>query len=447
MNKLKAVKGVIKKLLVILFIILGVLLISFVIHIHEINLENSMLREIDQESTATDVMIDIHPRGQVTDKWEKDNAFPNKIIYARIYEATVNNNSDGLMLDWSIRLNITEDCFLNNAWCGTVEVHQLINGTENVQTIDLRNYDEKDIELVHYVAGQDLLIPLSSGDYIVYHSDGTGVSGESPLGNSKNSSGQANVGLIMYSESGDVDFSDFKLDYYIKKSYLSGDDGFAFTVLFAAWLLLFMISLVVSALVLHFEGRLYSRNRLVEESFRLCAAIADMKDPYIKDHSRRTAKYAKMIAEQMGMAKDDCENVYYVAMLHDIGNYFVAEQILRKSGSLSKEEFEAIKNHTRKGAEMLEDMESLPHVVEGALYHHERYDGNGYPTGIKGDEIPLIARIISVADAFDAMNSDRAYRNRLQSESIKRELRDNSGSQFDPVIVGVFMEIIDKIQF
>ena len=250
----------------------------------------------------------------------------------------------------------------------------------------------------------------------------------------------------MYSDSGEVDFSDYTLNYYIEKSYLAGTEGFVYKVLFICWVLAFVFYAVVSLMVIHFEGRLYGRERLIEESFKLNAKLSDIKDIYTNGHSQAVARYAKMIAEQMGMEKTDCENVYLVAMVHDIGNYFVARELLSKNERLSKEEFEMVKTHTTKGAEMLEEMTSLPHVVEGALYHHERYDGSGYPMGIKGDEIPLIARIIAVADAFDAMNSERAYRGKIPREQIRQELEEKSGSQFDPVVVGVFLEIIGQIE-
>lgn len=445
MNRLRVIKGVVRKLMIFLGILLCIIVAGFVLHVLEVNRQNSLERKVTPDSTETDVMIDIHPRGQVTDKWEKDNAFPDKVIYARIYEAAVTNNSEGIMKDWYIRLNIQDDCFINNSWCGKMEIHQFIDGEENIQTIDLRDYEEKDVTLKHFMAGQDLLIPLTKGDYLIYHPDDSGVSGESPLSSSKSGMGQALIGIIMYSESGEVDFSDYTLNYFIKKSYFAGTEGIVYLSLFAIWILIFAFSLVVSLLTLHFEGRLYGSNRMLEESFRLCASIADIKDSYTKDHSYRVAKYARMIAEEMGMDKSDCDNVYYVAMVHDIGNYFVPEQILRKGEKLSRDEYEAVKSHPTKGAELLKEMVSLPYVAEGAMYHHERYDGTGYPMGIKGDDIPLIARIISVADAYDAMNSDRAYRSRLSSEQIKQELNEKSGSQFDPVIVKVFMEIIDNL--
>ncbi|MCR4745104.1 MAG: hypothetical protein K5894_07725, partial [Lachnospiraceae bacterium] len=159
MNRLKVIKGVVRKLMIFLGILLCIIVAGFVLHVMEVNRQNSLERKVTSDSTETDVMIDIHPRGQVTDKWEKDNAFPDKVIYARIYEAAVTNNSEGIMKDWYIRLNIQDDCFLNNSWCGKMEIHQFVDGEENIQTIDLRDYEEKDVTLKHFMAGQDLLIP------------------------------------------------------------------------------------------------------------------------------------------------------------------------------------------------------------------------------------------------------------------------------------------------
>lgn len=128
--------------------------------------------------------------------------------------------------------------------------------------------------------------------------------------------------------------------------------------------------------------------------------------------------------------------------MHDCGKVTIPDAILKKPERLTEEEYEIIKTHTSRGAEMLADFSSIDHIREGALYHHERYDGSGYPQGKKGKDIPMIGRIICVADSFDAMNSKRCYRNELTKEKIIFELESNKGLQFDPEVVDQFLALI-----
>ena len=133
----------------------------------------------------------------------------------------------------------------------------------------------------------------------------------------------------------------------------------------------------------------------------------------------------------------------YIALMHDCGKIGIPDNILTKPARLTPEEFAIMQSHTTYGGEALQDFTSIPGIVEGALYHHERYDGTGYPKKLKGDNIPLYARIICVADALDAMNSDRCYRSHLRPDLIKKELKSNAGTQFDPDIVECVLELIE----
>jgi len=146
------------------------------------------------------------------------------------------------------------------------------------------------------------------------------------------------------------------------------------------------------------------------------------------------------------MDKTDCEAIYYSALLHNIGNYAVPEKILSKATKLNDEERKIVHMHTVKGAYLLEEVKTIPHAAEAAMFHHERYDGKGYPVGKKGEDIPLIARIIAVADAYDNMNREKMYRKKYTKEEIIEEFKKNSGTQFDPNIVDVFLRIIDGIE-
>ena len=148
------------------------------------------------------------------------------------------------------------------------------------------------------------------------------------------------------------------------------------------------------------------------------------------------------IAEAMGYEGEELDRIYYVALLHDCGKIGVPDNILRKPGKLTDEEFEIIKSHTVRGGEILSRFKSLKNVGEGALYHHERYDGKGYPEGRAGEDIHLIARMICVADSFDAMNSNRVYRKKLTREYIIGEIEKNKGRQFDPEIADVMLRLL-----
>ena len=151
-----------------------------------------------------------------------------------------------------------------------------------------------------------------------------------------------------------------------------------------------------------------------------------------------------MIAEKMGMSDYDQERIYYIGLLHDIGKVGIPVSILTKPGRLSDEEFEIIKRHPTLGAGIMKDFSSIPGVVNGIRYHHERYDGKGYNDGLKGDEIPLEGRIICVADSYDAMSSKRCYRNALSYDFILDELKRNAGTQFDPDIVKCMVQIVEE---
>ena len=151
-----------------------------------------------------------------------------------------------------------------------------------------------------------------------------------------------------------------------------------------------------------------------------------------------------MIAKEMGYDGEELDRIYYVALLHDCGKIGIPDSILGKPGRLTDEEFEVIKSHAAKGGEILHSFRSLDNVGEGAMYHHERYDGKGYPSGKAGNDIPLIARMICVADSFDAMNTDRVYRKKLSREKIIDEIEKNKGLQFDPAIADIMLRLIES---
>ena len=190
------------------------------------------------------------------------------------------------------------------------------------------------------------------------------------------------------------------------------------------------------------------RSRKIEQmSFQTIQALAnaiDAKDPYTRGHSTRVSLYSARIAEKLGWSKEKISDLRYAAMLHDIGKIGVPDSILNKPRRLSDVEFDIIKSHTTMGAEILKEKVMIETAENVALSHHERYDGSGYPQGLRGTEISEEARIVAIADAFDAMNSNRIYRKACDRKRIRNEMENGAGTQFDPELVRIFIDLWDR---
>ena len=184
-------------------------------------------------------------------------------------------------------------------------------------------------------------------------------------------------------------------------------------------------------------------NRMTFETIEAISSTIDAKDEYTKGHSLRVAEYSMIIAKELGMDEEEVSGIRYIALLHDIGKIGIPDNILNKHGKLTDEEYAKMKEHTVTGEAILSGVVSIPGLMVGAKYHHERYDGKGYPNGIKGEDIPLIGRIIAIADSFDAMTTDRVYRKRLPPDVVMAELEKGKGTQFDPKIVQVFINYLE----
>lgn len=188
------------------------------------------------------------------------------------------------------------------------------------------------------------------------------------------------------------------------------------------------------------------KKKVSDLSFQAMITIAhtiDLKDRYGEGHSLRVALYSREIARRLGWTAEELENLYNVALLHDIGKIAIEDSILNKMGTLTEQEYESVKRHTKVGADIVKNTTFIPGIKEGISYHHERYDGAGY-VGLKGKDIPLIARILAVADAVTAMEEDRPFRRRLSSMELEKELISNKGKQFDPDIVNVAVEMLHE---
>ena len=190
------------------------------------------------------------------------------------------------------------------------------------------------------------------------------------------------------------------------------------------------------------NAELYHRQHLTFlGTIKALSAAIDAKDQYTRGHSERVAMLSAMLAREVGYSEHDAERIRISGLVHDVGKIGVAESVLCKPSRLTDEEFEMIKTHPRVGYEIMKDIPDLQDILPGVLYHHERFDGNGYPSNLAGEDIPHMARIMALADTFDAMSSNRAYRTGMPREKVFAEFRKCAGTQFDPDLVEPFLSL------
>ena len=442
---------------------LVLILLGFIILGTNVSSYNHTERKIQikdgvQQNGADQVTVTIAPRGGSTDTWikrvekEAENGQKQEIQYAGIiYDVMLTNQSSKAKItDWKLRINIPGDCYINNAWCGELEFHQDVEKAEKVQKLDLRKCIEKKvkIDLTHKIEGTDLMIPMTEGDYFVYIPSKNDL--EDVIAQAHpdiNEYFSKRVDFIAYHETQQEDltpmeFSSAMLCYHLKREICSIPFFWILVALSTVWLIGLDISITVALKMRKILRQRQRDVKIIEQSMNAFMGFIDAKDPSTNGHSLRVAQYVKKIAEKLGSSEEECERVYYIGLMHDCGKIGIPEAILKKPDKLSVEEYEIMKTHTVLGEKILKDFSSIEGIREGVRSHHERYDGKGYPDGLAGEQIPKIARIICVADSFDAMNSVRCYQNHLQKEAIIQQLMDNRGTQFDPEIVDCFMEML-----
>lgn len=192
------------------------------------------------------------------------------------------------------------------------------------------------------------------------------------------------------------------------------------------------------------NGMRSMQDELLASTMLALSNTVEAKDYYTNGHSKRVAEYARTIAKRMGKSKEEQQEIYYAGLLHDVGKIRIPDRILSKPGKLTAEEFGCIKLHPIAGYHILKDISKNNRIADAAKWHHERYDGKGYPTGLRGEDIPEIARIIGVADAYDAMTSNRSYRPVMSQEKVRAEIEAGAGLQFDPGIAKIMLEIMEE---
>lgn len=225
--------------------------------------------------------------------------------------------------------------------------------------------------------------------------------------------------------------------------------GFIMSIIYVEIGILGMLLFFFPLLLARRSFELFTKMRIMYlNTIKALAAAIDAKDPYTHGHSERVSKMAVQLAKRLNFSEMETEYIEYAAILHDIGKIGIEDSILQKKDRLTDEEFEKIKKHPVIGAGIIDSIEFLKRCSDTVLHHHEHYDGKGYPSGLKGEGIPKNARLLAIADAYDAMSSDRPYRKKLSEQEILEELKNESGKQFDPVMTKEFISLVmDKKRY
>ena len=346
---------------------------------------------------AVDSNTEISVEMSISKSWDDKRKYGRDSSGAQ-YDGTIINKSGYTLRDWRIVLLMPGKSHIDSSWNGTY------------------TYEGNDI----------VYIPDAGiGMNVLYaHEHNT-------------------FGMVMYSH-GLMNISRFQVIGYLEKKITDYPLFYVMLVLTAAF-----FTLIIGNMAVVFRMRKLERRRIMDEKItidtpQMLAKLIDAKDSYTNGHSDRVAEYAVLLAQEMHMKPDDIRFMRYMGLMHDCGKMGIPDNVLNKPAKLTPEEMDIIRSHTVLGGKIVENFTAMPGVRECALYHHERYDGKGYPEGLKGEEIPLLARIICVADSFDAMNSDRCYRKRLKKSVIVKELKENAGSQFDPQIAMLMVRLIEE---
>lgn len=427
----------------IMFVVLSFLVIAFAIILVDNYHTNRVISSVSFEDchpdsdSNSDLTLEFRKRKDKDSTWTKYLNTGDE-IQGYIYDAVIKCGDKTDILDWYLKLDVKHDMYINKAWTGEVEISQVIDGVTRTQRLDLRSQDPGKIYLDMIQAGGEKIIKLNAGDSFIYYPNRKQY--ETPI---KKLSG-VTIGFIFYSTSPEElpDVSSGTFYYKAHKKLVEQTSFKIVTRLFFLWLL-------GEGFLLGLNWRLKSVERqrekdlaTIREVMESFAGFIDAKDKYTAGHSDRVAKYSAIIARRLHFTEDEIKQVSYSGQLHDCGKIGIPGAILNKPEKLDDDEFLTIKSHTTTGYDILKNLHSVPSAAIAARYHHERYDGMGYPDGLKGEEIPLIARIICVADAFDAMNSTRVYRQKLEHCQIISQLKKNRGKQFDPGVIDLFLDIL-----
>lgn len=208
-----------------------------------------------------------------------------------------------------------------------------------------------------------------------------------------------------------------------------------------------LMTSAAAMLATHFHNLdlLRQKQALFNDTIKALVNAVDARDPYTRGHSERVGLFSKRFAEFVGMSRIDCDRIYLSGLLHDVGKIGIPDATLQKPGRLTEDEFAELKKHPDQGRSILANLHSMQDILPGVLYHHERYDGKGYPHGLAGNEIPIEGRLMAICDAYDAMTSNRPYRHGMPQEEAEARLREGRGTQWDPQLTDKFLELMPEI--
>ncbi len=342
------------------------------------------------ESASKDILITF----AVSKQWDDSQSKIEKPIGAQ-YDFVLVNKSQNSFMDWVVKFDFSNDLIIDSSWNGKYS---------------------------------------ASGNQITFIAEGltADVSPET----------SATFGAVMYAD------KILSLESYILEGYKECQLRdlpilYILIVLSIIWIVSFIIYIITYYKTRAYLKRMELDSRIILQSISTLTSFIDAKDVYTRNHSTRVALYSVEIGRRLKMSKDELNNLYYISLMHDCGKIGVPDQVLNSKERLSDEEYKIIQSHTELGDKMLVDFTAIPNIRDGAHYHHERFDGKGYPKGLKGTDIPIYARIICVADSFDAMASDRCYRKALTKEKVLEEMVNNAGTQFDPEVNRIMISMIE----
>ncbi len=315
------------------------------------------------------------------------------------YDAILANTTDNDLKDWCIKLKVPDQTTVENTW-----------------------------DCIAYI--EDNYLYIKAAEYV----------------NEKiNSKGEEHFGILLISEN-DLTFRSAVITARLCKR-LSSNSLFILccimsSISFIAALYGFVLQKIIRNQSQLTKQRQDHDNQIIEQTMKTFSNFIDNKDTYTQGHSTRVAAYVREMAKRMGLDEQTQLNMYYAGLMHDIGKLTIADDVLNKTSRLSTEEWTLIQQHTTNGAMLLKNFTILPEINDAVLYHHERYDGTGYMNRMSGKNIPLVARMVGIADAYDAMNTNRCYRLKFSEERIISELERCRGKQFDPDLVPYLISMI-----
>ena len=315
------------------------------------------------------------------------------------YEAILANTTDRDVRDWCIKLKVPDETSVENTWDCTAYI-------------------------------EDSYLYIKAEEFV----------------NDKiNSKSESHFGFLLISEN-DLSFRSAIITARLCKKF-SSNTLFIFCCVMSV---ISLIALLYGFVLQHIiknqaqvtKQRQEHDNQIIEQTMKTFSNFIDNKDTYTQGHSTRVAAYVREMAKRMGLDEQTQLNMYYAGLMHDIGKLTIADDVLNKTSKLSNEEWNLIQQHTTNGAMLLKNFTILPEINDAVLYHHERYDGTGYMNRMSGKDIPLVARMVGIADAYDAMNTNRCYRLKFSEERIISEMERCRGKQFDPDIVPYLISMI-----